>query len=40
MAHTLGNPFDLVAVTEFCKKHELWLIEDNCEHSGAHMTAS
>jgi CDP-4-dehydro-6-deoxyglucose reductase, E1 len=35
MAHTLGNPFDLAAVTEFCKKHELWLIEDNCDALGA-----
>src|SRR2546423_11726132 len=29
MAHTLGNPFNLSAVTEFCRKHELLLIEDN-----------
>jgi len=34
MAHTLGNPFDLAAVTEFCKKHQLWLIEDNCDALG------
>jgi CDP-4-dehydro-6-deoxyglucose reductase, E1 len=34
MAHTLGNPFNLSAVTEFCKKHELWLIEDNCDALG------
>jgi CDP-6-deoxy-D-xylo-4-hexulose-3-dehydrase len=33
-AHTLGNPFDLAAVTAFCKKHELWLIEDNCDALG------
>jgi CDP-6-deoxy-D-xylo-4-hexulose-3-dehydrase len=33
-AHTLGNPFDLAAVTEFCKKHDLWLIEDNCDALG------
>ena len=33
-AHTLGNPFDLSAVLEFCKKHELWLIEDNCDALG------
>jgi len=31
MAHTLGNPFDLAAVTEFCARHGLWLIEDNCD---------
>ncbi|HEV3409197.1 MAG TPA: lipopolysaccharide biosynthesis protein RfbH, partial [Chthoniobacterales bacterium] len=34
MAHTLGNPFDLSAVTEFCKKHNLWLVEDNCDALG------
>ena len=30
IAHTLGNPFDLKAVKEFCDKHNLWLVEDNC----------
>src|ERR1051325_9772895 len=35
IAHTLGNPFDLEAVTEFCKKHNLWLIEDCCDAVGA-----
>jgi len=34
IAHTLGNPFNLSAVTEFCKKHDLWLIEDNCDALG------
>ena len=34
MAHTLGNPFDLCAVLEFCRKHSLWLIEDNCDALG------
>jgi CDP-6-deoxy-D-xylo-4-hexulose-3-dehydrase len=34
IAHTLGNPFDLSTVTEFCKKHNLWLIEDNCDALG------
>ncbi len=34
IAHTLGNPFNLTAVAEFCKKHELWLIEDNCDALG------
>jgi len=34
MAHTLGNPFDLSAVTEFCRRHSLWLIEDNCDALG------
>jgi CDP-6-deoxy-D-xylo-4-hexulose-3-dehydrase len=35
MAHTLGNPFDLATVTEFCRRHDLWLIEDNCDALGA-----
>jgi len=35
IAHTLGNPFDLGAVTEFCKRHDLWLIEDNCDALGS-----
>lgn len=34
-AHTLGNPFDLKAVREFCDKHNLWLIEDNCDALGS-----
>jgi CDP-4-dehydro-6-deoxyglucose reductase, E1 len=34
MAHTLGNPFDLAAVLTFCKKNDLWLIEDNCDALG------
>ena len=33
-AHTLGNPFNLTAVVDFCKKHQLWLIEDNCDALG------
>jgi CDP-6-deoxy-D-xylo-4-hexulose-3-dehydrase len=35
IAHTLGNPFDLGAVTEFVKKHNLWLVEDCCDAVGA-----
>lgn len=35
IAHTLGNPFDLKAVSEFCKKHNLWLVEDNCDALGS-----
>ncbi len=35
IAHTLGNPFDLSAVSEFCKKHNLWLVEDNCDALGS-----
>ncbi len=34
MAHTLGNPFDLAATVEFCQRHNLWLIEDNCDALG------
>ena len=34
-AHTLGNPFDLKAVREFCDRHNLWLIEDNCDALGS-----
>lgn len=35
IAHTLGNPFDLRAVKEFCDKHNLWLVEDNCDALGS-----
>jgi len=35
IAHTLGNPFNLDAVAAFAKKHDLWLIEDNCDALGS-----
>ena len=35
LAHTLGNPFDLQTVKAFCQRHNLWLIEDNCDALGA-----
>jgi CDP-6-deoxy-D-xylo-4-hexulose-3-dehydrase len=35
MAHTLGNPFDLDKVLEIAKKHNLWVIEDNCDAVGS-----
>jgi len=35
IAHTLGNPFDIGKVKEFCDKHNLWLIEDNCDALGS-----
>jgi len=35
IAHTLGNPFDLEAVSKFCKEHNLWLVEDCCDAVGA-----
>ena len=38
IAHTLGNPFDLGAVKAFCEKHNLWLIEDNCDALGSKYT--
>ncbi len=38
LAHTLGNPFDLKAVKEFCDRHNLWLIEDNCDALGSVYT--
>ncbi len=34
-AHTLGNPFPLKAVREFCDRYGLWLIEDNCDALGS-----
>jgi len=34
IAHALGNPFDVAAVLEFCRRHDLWLIEDNCDALG------
>lgn len=34
IAHALGNPFDIGAVLEFCKKFDLWLVEDNCDALG------
>lgn len=38
VAHTLGNPFNLSAVKRFCDKHNLWLIEDNCDALGSEYT--
>lgn len=38
IAHTLGNPFDLSAVKAFCNKHNLWLVEDNCDALGTKYT--
>jgi len=35
LAHTLGNPFNLDAVLDVCRRHGLWLIEDNCDALGA-----
>jgi CDP-4-dehydro-6-deoxyglucose reductase, E1 len=35
IAHTLGNPFDVDAITRFAKKHELLLVEDNCDALGS-----
>ncbi|MBQ1269115.1 MAG: lipopolysaccharide biosynthesis protein RfbH, partial [Clostridia bacterium] len=38
IAHTLGNPFPIKEVKEFCDKHGLWLIEDNCDALGSTYT--
>ena len=35
VAHTLGNPFDLATITDFCRRNGLWLIEDCCDAVGA-----
>lgn len=40
IAHTLGNPFDIKTVKEFCDKHNLWLVEDNCDALGTKYTIS
>jgi CDP-6-deoxy-D-xylo-4-hexulose-3-dehydrase len=34
MAHGLGNPFDLASILAFCREHNLWLVEDNCDALG------
>jgi CDP-6-deoxy-D-xylo-4-hexulose-3-dehydrase len=34
MAHALGNPFDLAVTLAFCRQHNLWLVEDNCDALG------
>jgi CDP-6-deoxy-D-xylo-4-hexulose-3-dehydrase len=38
VAHTLGNPFNLTAVKDFCDAHNLWLVEDNCDALGSKYT--
>lgn len=35
IAHTLGNPFDIENVKAFCDRHQLWLVEDNCDALGS-----
>ena len=35
VAHTLGNPFQLDVVSDFCRRNNLWLIEDCCDALGA-----
>lgn len=37
IAHTLGNPFDVKRVKAFCEKHNLWLVEDNCDALGSRV---
>lgn len=38
LAHTLGNPFDIATVKAFCERHNLWLVEDNCDALGSKYT--
>ena len=38
IAHTMGNPFNIAKVKEFCEKNNLWLIEDNCDSLGSKYT--
>jgi len=38
IAHTLGNPFSIRKVKEFCDRHNLWLVEDNCDALGTKVT--
>lgn len=38
VAHTLGNPFDIDAVQDFCAANGLWLVEDNCDGMGSEYT--
>jgi CDP-6-deoxy-D-xylo-4-hexulose-3-dehydrase len=35
LAHTLGNPYNLDVITELCRRHDLWLVEDCCDALGA-----
>jgi CDP-4-dehydro-6-deoxyglucose reductase, E1 len=35
LAHSLGNPFNIKAIMDICRKHGLWLIEDNCDALGS-----
>lgn len=38
IAHTLGNPFNIAVVKQFCDEHNLWLVEDNCDALGSQYT--
>lgn len=38
IAHTLGNPFNISEVKQFCDRHNLWLVEDNCDALGSEYT--
>ena len=35
LAHSLGNPFNLQVIVDFCRKYNLWLVEDNCDALGS-----
>ena len=38
IAHALGSAFDLARIVAFCREHDLWLIEDNCDALGSTYT--
>ena len=38
IAHALGNPFDIGKILSFCREHNIWLIEDNCDALGCKYT--
>ena len=38
LAHALGNPFEIVTILNFCRKYNLWLVEDNCDALGSTYT--
>lgn len=38
LAHTLGNPFEIKTILDFCQKYGLWLVEDNCDALGSRYT--
>jgi CDP-4-dehydro-6-deoxyglucose reductase, E1 len=35
IAHTMGVPYEARELREFCDRHRLWLVEDNCDALGS-----